>query len=193
MNTKEKIIAYSKKGKESTITVTHITVRQSIFFLLLKLLFLEFVAAVLIISFHFLLSSSNVQSLSQNNLNLFNIPLFVLLVVLKTCFMIYVIVAWLEEYYEITPVEVVHRKGFLFRREERYTLDHIGSITLEQGIFGRIFNFGSLKLFDWALEENINIYLIHSPRKYNHILETLVPEADKEKKVFRESVVDEEV
>ena len=68
----------------------------------------------------------------------------------------------------------------------------MGSITLEQGLLGRIFNFGSLKLFDWALEENIHIYLIHSPLKYHHILETLVPEADREKNVFRERVIDEE-
>lgn len=106
--------------------------------------------------------------------------------------MIYVIVTWLEEYYELTPTEVIHKKGFLFRQEERYTLDHIGSITIEQGLFGRIFNFGSLKLFDWALEENIYIYLIHSPRKYHNILETLIPEADREEKVFREKIIDEE-
>lgn len=192
MNTKEKILSYTKKGRESTITVTHITVRQSIFFLLLKLLFLETVASTLIIGFHLFLSTSNLQNISQNTMDIFNIPLFIILVVLKTIFVIYVIVAWLEEYYEITPIEVVHRKGFIFKREERYTLEHIGSITLEQGILGRIFNFGSLKLFDWALEKNINIYLIHSPLKYHSILEKLVPEADTEKKVFREHVIDED-
>lgn len=190
MNTKEKILTFEKKGKESTITVTHITVRQSIFFLVLKLLFLEAVAALAIIAFHLVLARYSTYALSD--LSIFNIPVFVLLVLTKTIFMIYVIVSWLEEYYEISPTEVVHRKGFLFRREEVYTLDHIGSITLEQGLFGRIFNFGSLKLFDWALEETVYIYLIHSPLKYHHILETLLPEVDREKKVFRERVIDEE-
>lgn len=190
MNTKEKIITFEKKGKSSSITVTHITVRQSIFFLVLKLLFLEIVAASAVITFYVFLSSYATQY--SLNVSLFNIPVFVLLVFLKTAFMIYVIVAWLEEYYEITPTEVIHRKGFLFRKEERYTLDHIGSITLEQGLFGRIFNFGSLKLFDWALEESVYIYLIHSPLKYNHILEMLLPDADRERKVFRENLIDEE-
>ena len=190
MNTKEKIISFEKKGKASSITVTHITVRQSIFFLVLKLLFLEAVAAGSIIAFH--LALSNYATMYSLNISFFNIPIFVLLVLLQTVFMIYVIVNWLEEYYEITPMEVIHRKGFLFRKEERYILDHVGSITLEQGLLGRIFNFGSLKLFDWALEENIHIYLIHSPLKYHHILETLVPEADREKNVFRERVIDEE-
>lgn len=190
MNTKEKIISFEKKGKASSITVTHITVRQSIFFLVLKLLFLEIVAALSIIAFHIVLANYATQY--SLNIAFFNIPIFILLVLLKTIFMIYVIASWLEEYYEITPTEVLHRKGFLFRREERYTLDHVGSITLEQGLFGRIFNFGSLKLFDWALEENVYIYLIHSPLKYHHILETLLPDVDRGKKVFRESVIDEE-
>jgi hypothetical protein len=39
MNTKEKILSFERKGKAGSITVTHITVRQSIFFLVLKLLF----------------------------------------------------------------------------------------------------------------------------------------------------------
>lgn len=190
MNKKEKIISFEKKGKASSITVTHITVRQSIFFLVLKLLFLETVAALAVIAFHLVLARYSAYALSD--LSIFNVPVFVILVLTKTIFMIYVIVSWLEEYYEIAPTEVVHRKGFLFRREEVYTLDHIGSITLEQGLFGRIFNFGSLKLFDWALEETVNIYLIHSPLKYHHILETLLPEVDREKKVFREKVIDEE-
>lgn len=190
MNTKEKILNFEKKGKASSITVTHITVRQSIFFLVLKLLFLEAVAAGAIIAFHLVLS--NYATMYSLNIAFFNIPIFVLLVLFKTVFMIYVIVAWLEEYYEITPMEVIHRKGFLFRREESYTLDHIGSITVEQGLFGRIFNFGSIKLFDWALEKNMYVYLIHSPLKYHHILETLIPEADREERVFREKVIDEE-
>lgn len=190
MNKKEKILSFEKKGEKSTITVTHITVRQSIFFLVLKLLFLEAVAAIAIIAFHLILS--RYSAYTTVNLSIFNVPVFVVLVLVKTLFMIFVIVSWLEEYYEISPTEVVHRKGFLFRREEVYTLDHIGSITLDQGLFGRIFNFGSLKLFDWALEETVNIYLIHSPLKYHKILETLLPEVDREKKVFRERVIDEE-
>lgn len=190
MNKNEKMLSFENKGKESSIAVSHITVRQSIFFLVLKLLFLEIVAAGSIIAFHIFLSSYLIRY--SQNINLFNIPVFILLVILKTFFMIYVIVTWLEEYYEITPKEVIHRKGFLFRREERYTLEHIGSIILEQGLLGRIFNFGTLKLFDWALEENVYIYLIHSPLKYHHILETLLPDADRRKKVFREKIIDEE-
>lgn len=192
MNTKEKILTFDKKNETGTITVTHITVRQSIFFLVLKLLFLETVAALAIIAFHLFLSSTSINIIGNNSVSVFNIPLFLILVLLKTGFMIYVIVQWLEEYYEITPKEVVHRKGFLVRKEEHYTLDHIGSISIEQGLLGRIFNFGTLKLFDWALEEEVYIFLIHSPRKYNNILQTLIPEADIEKKVFRENLIDKD-
>lgn len=192
MNTKEKILTFDKEKKEGIITVTHITVRQSIFFLVLKLLFLEAVAASAIIVFHLFLTSTQSAIIGNNSVSFFNVPLFLILVVIKTGFMIYVIVQWLEEYYEITPKEVVHRKGFIMRKEEHYTLDHIGSIKIEQGLFGRIFNFGSLKLFDWALEEDVYIYLIHSPLKYNRILQTLIPEADIEKKVFREKLIDED-
>lgn len=192
MNTKEKILSIEKKGGKHQIVVSHLTIRQSIFFLVLKLLFVEAVAASAIIAFHSFIISNEIRTIPSTNISLFNVPFFLILVAIKTAFTIFIIVQWLEEYYEITPKEIIHRNGLLVKKEEKYTIEHMASCELEQGFLGRVFNYGSLKLFDWAQEKDVYIYLIHNPLKYHKIMITLMPEADLSKKVFRERIIEDE-
>jgi hypothetical protein len=53
--------------------------------------------------------------------SLFNIPVFVLLVLGKSVLTFYAIMQWLCEYYEITPEFIYHRRGAIFKTEEKYT------------------------------------------------------------------------
>lgn len=188
---REKISSIERRGDELKIVVTHITIRQSIFFLLMKLILLElFAALVFIISQSLYFSPSFTPLIST--LQPFSTLFFFVLVCIKTLVMMSIIFSWLEEYYEITPTEIIHKKGIIFKKEQRYRLKHVGSFTLEQGFWGRIFNFGTIRLYDWLISKDAHLYLIHNPRKYHHILEDLLPEGDVEKEVFREHFVEKE-
>lgn len=187
---KEKLMGTFKEDGETKIIVSHITIRQSIFFLHLRLVALEIIASLGLIVFLMISFSHEIPTEIGKRIIELNIPFFVLLAVVKLGFTIFIIVSWLDEYYEITPKEVLHRKGLLFKKEERHLLQHIGEISTEQGAFGRIFNFGTLKLFNWTTEKTVYLYLIHNPLKYQHILETLAPDADKRKRVLREHVLE---
>lgn len=193
MNTQEKMISVDKSEEVHKIVVTHVTIRQSITFLLLKLIGIEVVAAACVILFHSLIITTNITAVAETvtgDFSLFNVWVFILLVLVKTIFVILVIIIWLNEYYEITPKEVIYRKGLLFKREERIMLEHLSTLELEQGLLGRVCNYGSIKVFNWAQEKSIILYLIHNPRKYHHILETLLPPTDMKKKVFKEHLID---
>ncbi len=189
---KSKMMGLTEDAGKTQIVVSHITIRQSIFFLHLRLVALEAISALGLIIFLFIVFSRNLPGDFEQMIIEFNIPLFVILASVKLGFMIFIIVSWLNEYYEITPKEIIHRKGLLIKKEERHLLKHIGEVTVEQGIFGRIFNFGTLKLYNWANEKNVYLYLIHNPLKYEHILEEITPDADKGKKLLREHLVEEE-
>lgn len=189
---KEKILRTTGDREKREIVVTHVTIRQSIFFLHLRIVTLEIITALIILSFHTVIMTAQSRNLIEEGLVAFNIPVFLILVAVKLFLVIFVIVQWLNEYYEITPSEVRFRKGLIFKREEKSKMEHIGSVKLEQGIFGRIFNFGTIKLFNWTTEKDVLLYLIHNPLKYQKILEDLLPEADKEKRVVREHILEEE-
>lgn len=195
MNTHGKMLGVINDDQDRKIIVTHVTIRQSIAVLLFRLVVLEIIAATGVVLFHSLIISTSIADIVHNvvpDFTLFNVPIFLLFVLLKTCLMIFIIIQWLNEYYEITPKEIIHKKGLLFKREEQNTLDHLGSLEIDQGLIGRIFNYGTIRLFNWATEKNIFLYLIHNPMKYHHILKTLLPESDKEKRVFREHIFEPE-
>ncbi len=181
------------KGTEGNkIVVTHITIRQSIFFLLLKLIIVELIAAAALITFHVLFFSPDVQAQLPTGVTLFNIPVFLSLVVLKTAITFYILFQWLDEYYEITTKEIIHKKGFFTKHDEHNSLNHVVSLRVNQGWFGRIFNFGTITLFNWAKNREFSLYLIHNPIKYLHILETLLPEPDEDRKMVRERLIEKE-
>lgn len=189
---KEKLLGVLQNETGKNIVITHVTIRQSISFLVLRLLSIEIMAAIAIIVFHTLILRSDIRQLVGDDILIFNIPLFILLVVIKTVITIFVIIQWLNEYYEITTKDIVHRRGLILKKEERHLLQHIGSVSIEQGVFGRIFNFGTLKLFNWTKEKYVYLYLIHNPMKYLHIMEELLPDADKSKKTVREHILEPE-
>lgn len=189
---KEKLLGTKEEDGKHRIIVTHLTIRQSIFFLHLRLVAIELLAAFGLIVLLILIFSPEIKQQIGNDIIVFNIPFFLVLVAIKISAIIFVIVAWLNEYYEITAKDIVHQKGLIFKKEERHLLEHIGSITLEQGIFGKIFNFGTLKLYNWTKEKNVYLYLIHNPMKYVRILEELLPDADKSKKIIREHILEPE-
>jgi len=174
------------------IDLPYVTVRQSIALLLLRLIVIEILASFFVVIFNGFLVSSVTNDAIQPLLVRFNVPIYIFLVILKILLVIYVVLQWVNEYYRITPKEIIHKKGFIFKKEEKYKIYHVAEISLEQGFFGRIFNCGTIKLFDWATDKTVYLYLIHNPIRYKNVLRRLIPEADEEKKVFREHIFNKE-
>lgn len=173
------------------LQVTHINIRISISLLLLKLLFLEVIAAGIVIFLHSPLFFFEGQWLGEIGIRLFNIPLFIILVIGKIFLTIYIIFEWLDEYYEITSGVVYHRKGVLFKTEERYPLENMQRVEVSQSFFGRLLNYGTISLFDPRREKYEDLYLIHNPFRYSEIIEALMPKADVRKRIFREHIIEE--
>ncbi len=190
MNTKEKMEKLSTQSSMSEIVVTHITIRQSISLLLFKIILIEISSGILVVLIYVLFMSSSAFTSQNFGLTLGYLAFFVGLGCFKIGLMIFVTVQWIEEYYEITPKEIIHKNGFLFKKEERYSIEHLGTLDYDQGTLGRIFNFGTVKFFNWATEKEVSLYLIHNPRKYLKILKSLLPNADSGKHVLREHMVD---
>lgn len=173
--------------KSRKIYVAHINIRQSIFFLMLKLIALDAIAAFFAVLYFSSVSSDFLPEVINNLILSYNLLFFLALVFLKTVLTVYVIMKWLNEYYEIWPNFIIHKRGFIFKNEERHPLSHIRSLKIEQGFLGRKFGFGTITVYDWYLERYTSLYLIHNPIKYYNIIGSLIPKTEEEKQVFQES------
>ncbi len=177
---------------ERKISVTHINVRQSIFFLLLKLLVIDLISAFVAWLFF---SSFGIAGLSDEMKLQFisgSKIYFVILIFVQIYLTLFVVVQWVNEYYEISKDMVTHRRGFIWKKEDQYPLRHIRLVRIEQGIIGRIFGYGTIELLDWDLAKYTTLYLVHNPMKYFYILEGLLPRATSEKHVLTEKVIEED-
>ncbi|OGE33680.1 hypothetical protein A3C59_00915 [Candidatus Daviesbacteria bacterium RIFCSPHIGHO2_02_FULL_36_13] len=184
----ETIFALTREGKKH-FTVSHLTIRQSIFFLLLQLIVVEIltvaVAFVFFSSALFPISfETKVWMLSYNGVYL------ILLASLKIGFSGYVILLWLNNYYEVTTEMITHKTGIIWQKEQGFKVTHIKNYGIRQGIFGRVFNYGTLYFYDWFLKQEYTMYLIHSPKKYYRILKDLLPFADEDREMVREYLVE---
>lgn len=168
------------------IKVSHVNVRVSLVFLLLKLILLDVVAGVLVLllfgALSFALIPQELRLLILSN----NVGFFILLVVTKIILTIFLVIQWINEYYEITPTKIFHRRGIIWRKEDIYNLAQVRSIGIKQGLFGRIFNFGSLFIYDRGVYKYYYFNDLHNPIRYLDVLHSLRPDVDIEKEIIRE-------
>lgn len=190
--TQVKALGLATKSDEKGIYVSHLTVRQSITILILKLILIDIITAALFLVFHSILFGTNAGESLNLNQNFYNSMVFVILVLCKITLTVYLTLEWLNEYYEIRLNEITHKRGIIFRKVKRQDTLLIRAAIIERGLFARLLNYGSIKLYDIRLNKEIELYLIHNPIKYLRILEKIIPDLEEEKKFFaREKVLEE--
>lgn len=179
-------------GKSGKIYVSHINIRQSIFFLVLKLILLDAIAAFLAVLYFLLVSNKFTSEVFNSMMSLYSLSFFLILVSLKIALTIYIVMRWITEYYEVWPHALMHWSGIILRKQEKHPFSQMRSVRIEQGFFGKIFGFGTIHLYNWYLRTNTALYLIHNPIKYFRIIESLIPKSEKEREIFLDNTVSEE-
>lgn len=173
------------------LVVSHINIRQSISILVLKLIFIEVMFAVLLIFFRSMLFTAETLGVVSINSPLESVGItgiFILGAGIKMFLTVYVVLLWLNEYYEITPSEVIHQRGIIFRKTSRYSFEHVQNAEVFQGVFGKTLNYGTISLLDRRRNRLVDLFLIHNPMRYMKVLDTMIPRLDEERKLIRGKV-----
>lgn len=196
-NTNQSGVWTINHGNQEKIVVTHVNVRQSIVFLITKLIALEImVTLITLIFFSPFLFPLSIEIKSQ--IISYNFLYFGLLFFGKIVLTLFIVLQWLNEYYEITPTKIFHRRGIIWRKEDSYDISRdkntrITAIGIQQGLMGRIFNYGTLFFYDRGVYKYYFLYYIHNPLRYLEILHNLLPDVDVEKDIIREHIRDKKV
>lgn len=160
------------------ITLTYINIRQSIAILLTKLVVLDLILAIIVIGFYFILVQGGIITFAfATNTYLFLI-VFTVIGALKVFLTVYVVLLWLNEYYEITPENIIHKKGIIHRTTETYSLDKVRVIDVQDTFLGELFNYATVTLYDIRLHKYLDLYLIHNPKRYVKILKVIRPDLE---------------
>lgn len=179
---------YQEGAQQNKIWVSHINVRQSIWLLLFRIIIFEIIIDILfLLSYPFICLNLHFSPI----VDIFSAPfgLFILFTGSKFFLVVFISLQWINEYFEITSDRIIHWRGIVFRQERTYDFNNITDIGIEQSFLGKLFKFGSIRLYDWYLRKYDYMYFIHNPLRFYHILKQLIPESDEEKKTLREHLL----
>lgn len=160
------------------ITLTHLNVRQSISILIAKLIVIDLIMAVVVALFFIAITQSEslIKDISLNDDILLVALLFIgIFKVFMSC---YVILSWLNEYYELTPEYILHKHGIIFRKTEHYRLNHVREMKIGESFFGNLLNYATITLYEIRLQKYLDMYLIHNARRYAKVIKELRPQIE---------------
>jgi hypothetical protein len=149
--------------------------RQSTFFLIFRVLGVE----VLMLTSHFFL-----RYLIEQITTLFSFPFSIETLIVEAFsvqlinlyFLIVVVLSWVNEYYILNPKEVIIKKGILSSRSTTYEFANLQSMTIRQSFWGRILNYGTIKLYNPVLRADVYLTNIPNPEKAGLVIQRNQPD-----------------
>lgn len=163
---------------DSKITLTYVNIRQSIAILLSKLILTDLILAVIVVGFYYVLVQGEKFNLPFSTDTLAFFIMFAVIGIIKIFTSIYVVLKWLNEYYEITPEFIVHKQGIIFKKSDHYKIELLRRVSVQDSFLGQLLNFATITLFDIRLNKYLDMYLVHNPNRYAKILKQLKPEIE---------------
>ncbi|KXK26243.1 MAG: Bacterial membrane flanked domain protein [candidate division WS6 bacterium OLB20] len=159
-------------NQSKPVYIYEIEVCQTIVTVLERLLLIEFLLVGLTV-FVIVLEQLLLQEFIAQDGNVY-IALVVLTTFLMNIFNIFIIISvhlkWASNYYVLRSGEVVFRKGLFNTSEERFSVENAVSISTSRSLLGKIFNFGTVKIFNSALGNDLILRDIPKPEFYAEIL-----------------------
>ena len=125
----------------------------------------------IIIFFHILVRTILTLSIPSEQANvemLFSINMvFIIIIQSANLYLVLrIIMRWLSEYYIIAKDEIIIKKGFFKINKHAFAIEKVESVNISQSIFGKVFNFGTITIFNPALNQTVHLRNITNPHFY---------------------------
>ncbi len=161
---------------------TTITVRRSLFLLIVKIVITELIFEFTYIGWR-LLIDLNILQFSQESLLIihsFSIFIFfILITVVQTSIILFILLDWINRYYEIKPDEIVFKTGIISSQEKAYPYVNIQSIEVIQNFWGKLFNYGNVRIYIPTLGHDLFFTEVSKPNEFAELIKQMLPDKDK--------------
>ncbi len=168
INTLDTAPPITKAPENTSVTNTipeKIVLRRSVFLLIINLISIEIFFDLIYIALKLPPIYFNLSLVLQTQLMPIYFIFFVLLNILKIIIMLIAALGWVTSRYHIGQGEIRYKSGILGHSEKIFLCNHTQEVTYVQGFWGRLFNFGSIEIYNPALKEKIYIDSIPNPKK----------------------------
>lgn len=152
-----------------------VVIRQSVFFLISTIIGIELFFDILYISLRFIPIIFSLPSNMQEIINPYFIIIFITVNILKIICMLITACEWVATRYELREGEIRFKYGMIFTNEKIYLCTYTQEVICSQSFLGRIFNYGTIEIFNPVIKEVIYIDSVPNPHKYVEIIKSTLP------------------
>jgi hypothetical protein len=156
-----------------------IVIRKSVAVFTIRVIILELVFEIIYLTWRTLIHFLPFSLETIVTLNAASIVIFLILVtVIQNIFLVYIALHWVNDYYEFRTKDIAHFKGILGKTKQSYQYRDIQSITIQQSIWGRLFNYGNVIMYIPMLGQSIHFSEVPDPSKFVNFLKSLQPDTE---------------
>lgn len=146
-------------------STNNLVIRKSTAIMFIRLVTFEILSGILYVLLRLGLKYFDIQFDSELSLTPLALVKSLFFMVVEIGVAGYVILQWVNNYYILNSKELRYVTGILSKREMNYSLKNIQSVSFEQGLVGRILNYGSVKIFSPALQQELFLTEVSNPSK----------------------------
>lgn len=154
----------SEHEQQNKVIVDNIRIRTSSFFLIAKLVLLNFIFIIALIALRalllFLFPNTSIVEILEVYVVVYGV-----LGLSVSAITLYVVLSWKNRYYDIKPSSIISHKGIVVKQVINFACNRIESISVHVSAVGSLFNFGTVSLYDPFLEKYIHLVNISNPRQ----------------------------
>ncbi len=124
------------------------------------------------------LSGQNTAILQAVNAFWPSVTVSIIVLFLYGALILYITLDWIMNYYILDSKVLVTKHGIIFTKEIGYDLGGLESMEVTQGLFGQLFNFGTLVLTNPLLDKKLKLRYIPDPYTEAQFIHRMHPNPD---------------
>ncbi len=160
-----------------------ITLHQSMWILVGKIIILKLILLIIFVLFRNTLLIEEIAS-DENIFWVKRGGLYLFFEIIDVTILSYLILKWYSLYYIITPKKITIKSGIFIKKEEIYSFSNLENIKLRIPVLGFFLRYGNIQMIAPILQKTVNIKNIKNPKKYIKTLEKYINNEKPEQKLI---------
>lgn len=151
-----------------------LSIRRSPVTLAINIIVAEIILEVFYITSKLALYFLEQEALIQGTLGI-SVALNLLLLPIAIVLIIVPIAYWVSEEYVLTEEDLIAKQGIMTKKQTAYPYTNMQRIHVQQGVLGRMFNFGTISVYMPVLGQEIFFKDLSGPHGFAEYLKKLTP------------------
>jgi uncharacterized membrane protein YdbT with pleckstrin-like domain len=143
----------------------NIIIRKSLAVMFIRLIVIEVLFGILYLLLRYIFIIADINFETTFALNKFSLIKPIIFSFIEIGITGFIFLQWVNNYYALNSHELIYISGIISKKEESYAIKNVQTVSFEQGILGRLFKFGTVKIFSPALQQELYLSEVTHPEK----------------------------